>query len=192
MRFCLVVLLVLSGQFASSQQQTEEHQFPTTDQIQLLLTQSERAFDVYEQTLKQESQMGDDWKQAVANDQKVLVNARDLLARLQQSPQGFNTPAGFLLVGGLQDASRNMAVCMGQAGMQSGATLATGNTSQGQRYLRVAQACLDASTLLYTVSETSVNMYSQFLLAEDGMTKKAMAGLEKCANILKKNQGQRQ
>jgi hypothetical protein len=90
MRFCLVLLLLLSTEFATSQDQPEEHPFPTKDQIQLLLTQSERAFDVYEQTLKQEAQMGGDWDKAVVNDQKVLANARDLIARLKTSPDGFN------------------------------------------------------------------------------------------------------
>jgi len=97
MRFCLVMLLLLSTEFANSQQQKEEHTFPTKDQIQLVLTQSERAFDVYEQTVKQEAQMGGDWEKAVANDRVVLANARDLIERLKKSPDGFNGPAGFLL-----------------------------------------------------------------------------------------------
>jgi len=44
--------------------------------------------------------------------------------------------------------------------------------------------------LLYTVSETAFNMYSEFLLAHDEMTKHAMSSLEKCANALKKSQKQ--
>jgi len=192
MRSCLVMMLLLSTEFASSQQQKEEHPFPTKYQIQLLLTQSERAFAVYEQTLKEEAQMGDDWKKALVNDQVVLDNARDLLARLKASPDGFNTPAGFLLVGGLQDASRNMSVCMGQAGMSSAtAAMVEGNVSEGQRFLHLVQSCMDASTLLYTVSETAFNMYSEFLIAQDEMNKEAMANLEKCVGILKKNQQQK-
>ena len=190
MRFCLVMLLLLSTEFARSQEEKEEHPFPTKDQIQLLLTQSERAFEVYDQTLKQEAEMGDDWKKALVNDKAVLANARDLLARLKTSPDGFNTPAGFLLVGGLDDASRNMSVCMGQAGMQSATSAMTGNVSDGQRFLHLTQSCLDASTLLYTVSETAFNMFSEYLLAEDGMTKKSMSGLAQCVDILKKRQKQ--
>lgn len=192
MRSCLVLLLLLSTEFASSQQKKEEeHPFPTKYRIQLLLTQSERAFDVYEQTMKQEAQVGDDWKQAVAKDEEVLTNARDLLARLKTSPDGFNTPVGFLLVGGLQDASRNMSVCMGQAGMLSAAAEIAGNAAEGQRYLRLVQACLDASTLLYTVSETAFDMYSEYLLAEDQMSKKAMSTLDQCVAVLKKNPEQK-
>jgi len=192
MRLYLVLLLLLSTEFANSQQQKEEeHPFPSKDQIELLLTQSERAFDVYDQTLKQEAQMGADWKQAVAKDEEVLTRARDLLARLKTSPDGFNTPAGFLLVGGLDDASRNMSVCMGQAGMLSATTMIEGNVSQGQRYLHLTQSCLDASTLLYTVSETAFNMFSEYLLSEDQMTKKAMSSLQQCVGILKNSHPQK-
>jgi hypothetical protein len=58
MRFCLVLLLLLSTEFASPQDKKEEHTFPTKDQIELLLTQSERAFDAYEQTVAQEAAAG--------------------------------------------------------------------------------------------------------------------------------------
>jgi hypothetical protein len=189
MRFCFVMVL-LSTQFASPQQK-EEHTFPTKDQIQLLLTQSERAFDVYEQTLKLETDAGGDLAKAVTADREVLTGARDILAGLKKSPDGFNGPGGFLLVGGLDDASRNMSVCMGQAGMQSSAEAMSGNVAEGQRHLRLVQACMDASTLLYTVSETAYNMYTEYLFAEHEMMNKAMAGLQECASVLKKNQPQK-
>jgi hypothetical protein len=186
----LVVMLLLCTGVANPQQQKEERTFPTKDQIQLLLTQSERAFDTYEQVMKQETQAGGNIAKAVPKDREVLTAARDLLARLKKSPDGFNGPAGFLLVGNLDDGTRNTSVCMGQAGMESGSQAVAGDLSEGQRYLRLAQACLDASMLLYTVSETAFNMYSEFLLAQDEMTKRAMSGLEKCVNVLKKNQKQ--
>ena len=189
MRFCLVMLLLLSSENASPQQK-EERTFPTKDRIQLLLTQSVRAFEVYDQSLKQEAEMGGTWEKAVANDRVVLVNARDLIERLNKSPDGFNGPAGFLLVGGLEDASRNMALCMGQAGMQSGGLAMLKDFAGGQKYLLLSQACMNASTLLYTVSESAFNMYGEFLLAEDGMTKKAMSSLEECTDILKRKQPQ--
>jgi hypothetical protein len=190
MRFCLVMLLLLSTEFASPQEQKDEHAFPTKDHIELLLTQLERAFEVYDQSLKQEAEMGGTWEKAVANDRVVLVNARDLIERLNKSPDGFNGPAGFLLVGDLEDASRNMALCMGQAGMQSGGLAMLKDFAGGQKYLLLSQACMNASTLLYTVSESAFNMYGEFLLAEDGMTKKAMSSLEECTDILKRNQPQ--
>lgn len=65
-----------------------------------------------------------------------------------------------------------------------------GNTSENQRYLHLVQACLDASMLLYTVSETAFKMYSEFLLAQDAMRKRAMSTLEGCVNLLKEKKKQ--
>lgn len=183
----LGMMLLLSTAVANAQQEKEEeHSFPTEDRIQLLLTQSERAFGTYEQVIEQEIQAGGDIAKAAPKDREVLTAAHDLLSRLKKSPDGFNGPAGFLLVGDLDDASRNMSVCMGQAGMQSGFQGMAGNVSEGQRYLHLVQAFMDASVLLYTVSETAFNMYAEFLLAQDQMTKRATSGFEQCVNVLKK------
>jgi hypothetical protein len=177
---------------ATPQQQKDERTYPSKDQIQLLLTQSERAFDIYEQGIEQETQAGGKIAQAVPKDREVLTAARDLLARLKKSPDGFNGPAGFLLVGNLDDASRNMSLCMGTAGLESGFQVLGGNVSEGQRNLHLAQTCMDASTLLFTVSETAFNMYSDFLLAHDEMIKRTMSDLVKCVSVLKENQKQKQ
>jgi hypothetical protein len=65
-----------------------------------------------------------------------------------------------------------------------------GNISEGHSYLHLTQACLDASVLPYTVSETAFNMYSEFLLAQDEMTRRSISELEQCVSGLKKNQKQ--
>jgi hypothetical protein len=124
----------------------------------------------------------------VPKDEEVLKSVRDLITRLKKSPDGFNGPAGFLLVGDLDDGSRNMAVCMGQAAMQSSAQAQVGNLSEATRYLHTGLACADSSVLLYTVSETAFNLYSDFLLAQDQMTKRAMSQLERCVDFLKKDE----
>ena len=192
MRFCLVMMLLLATKFARPQEAKEEHTFPTKDQIQLVLTQSERAFGVYEQTVQQESDAGGELAKAAATDVEVLTGGREILAGLKKSPEGFNGPGGFLLVGELDDASRNMSVCMGQAGLLASSEAMSGNVSEGQRHMRLVQACLDASTLLYTVSETAYSMYTEYLFAEHEMMNKAMEGLQECADVLKKNRPQKQ
>jgi hypothetical protein len=192
MRFCLVLMLLLSTKLASSQQKKEEHTPPTKDQIDLLLTQSERAFDVYEQTLTQEAAAGGDLGKSALKDKELLVNARELLGRLKKSPDLFNSPGGFLLVGDLDDASRNMSLCMGQAGLASGTEAAAGNYHEGEQYLHLLKDCMDASTLLYTVSETAFNMYAQYLFDEREMMDKAVSALQECTNVLKNNQHQKQ
>jgi hypothetical protein len=182
---CIVAALLLGVAVANAQEK-QEHTFPTDDKIQLLLTQSERAFDAYAQAVEEEAEVAGDIAQAVSNDQKLLEQAHELLARLKKVPDGFNGPAGFLLVGDLDDASRNMAVCMGQAGMQAGLKGMTGKLSEGQQYLHLAQTCRDASMLIYTISESAFNMYSESLLAEAALRKDAMSNLEQCADALRK------
>jgi hypothetical protein len=191
MRFCLVMLLLLSTEFASTQDKKEEHTFPTKDQIELLLTQSERAFDTYEETVAQEAAAGGNLGTSALKDKELLVSSRELLGRLKKSPELFNSPGGFILVGDLDDASRNMSVCMGQAGMESGTEATAGNYHGSEQYLRLLKDCLDASTLLYTVSETAFNMYAEYLFAEHDMMNKATEGLQECADILKKNPPQK-
>lgn len=190
MRSCLMMLLLLSTEFASPQEQKDEHAFPTKDHIELLLTQSERAFDAYEQTVEQEAAAGGNLATSALKDKELLVSSREILGRLKKSSELFNSPGGFILVGDLDDASRNMSLCMGQAGMQSGTHAMSGDFTEGQRYLRLSQACMDTSTLLYTVSETAFNMYVEYLFAEHDMMNKATEGLQQCADILKKNQPQ--
>jgi len=192
MRFCLVLLLLLSTEFASPQDKKEEHTFPTKDQIELLLTQSERAFDTYEETVAQEAAAGGNLATSALKDTELLVSSRELLGRLKKSPELFNSPGGFILVGNLDDASRNMSVCMGQAGLASGTEATAGNYRGSEQYLRLLKDCLDASTLLYTVSETAFNMYAEYLFAEHDMMNKATEGLQECADILKKNPPQKQ
>jgi hypothetical protein len=186
----LVVMSVLCTGVADAQQEKGEYQFPPQDRIQLLLTQSERAFDTYEQVMEQEKQAGGNLAKPLPRDREVLTRARDLIASLKKSPDGFNGPPGFLLVGDLADGSRNTSLCMGQAAMQSGVEALAGSVPGGKQYQHLAQACLDASALLSTVSETAFNMYGEYLLAEDGMTKRAMASLEQCVDVLKKNRKQ--
>ena len=189
MRFCLVLLpLLLFSKFASPQDKKEEHTFPIKDQIELLLTQSERAFDAYEQTVAQEAAAGGDLGTSALKDKELLVSSRELLGRLKKSPELFNSPGGFILVGDLADASRNMSVCMGQAGLLASSEA----ISEGQRHMRLVQACLDASMLLYTVSETAYSMYTDYLFAEHEMMNKAMEGLQGCTDVLKKNRPQKQ
>lgn len=72
---CLVAMLLLCTGVANAQQLKEERSFPTKDQIQLLLTQCERAFDIYEQVLEQEAQAGGNIAKAVPKDREVLTGA---------------------------------------------------------------------------------------------------------------------
>lgn len=84
----------------------------------------------------------------------------------------------------LDDASRNMAVCMGQAGIDAGFLAAAGNTSAGKSKLMFAQSCQGASQLFYTVSETAVSLYENYLFADLELQQEAEDTLGKCKDIL--------
>jgi hypothetical protein len=181
----LVVTLFLLSHLSHAQSQADELEFPNHDEIQLLLKQADRAFTQYEQAINQEAQAGSDEAEAVKKDRQVLDRARETIKKLQQYPDAFNTPAGYLLVGDLDDADRNMALCMGQIGMKSTLRATAGDVAEGHRFLRISQSCLDTSTLLFTVSETAFDMYGRYLLAEDALTKRATATLQRCIEIAK-------
>ncbi len=86
----------------------------------------------------------------------------------------------------LDDASRNMAICMGQAAMAASLLATGGNVSGGQGKLLLAQTCMGASQLLYTVSETAGSMYEQYLVASSSLQQREEEGIGKCMGILQK------
>lgn len=169
-----------------SRAQQEKNVFPAEQQISLLLTQAERAFDSYESALQLEGQLVGG-PESVAKDKETLNMARRILATLRANPvNGFNSPMGFLLVTNLDDASRNMALCMGQGGMQAAGEMQEGRVSSALK-LHIAQTCLDTSVLLFTVSESALDLYAQYLSTEYKVTQQAAEELQKCAGLLKKS-----
>jgi len=69
---------------------------------------------------------------SVTKDREVLTNAREVVKTLQANSDAFNGPMGFLLIGALDDASRNAAVCGGQAGIQAALDMQVGQQSAAQ------------------------------------------------------------
>jgi hypothetical protein len=136
------------------QQEIDLDTLPTEDWINLLVTQAERAFDLYESTLKLmgDTHMGTSATRAtVSRAREVLTDAREVISYIKQDPQDFNSPQGFLLFADLQNASRGMAACAAQAGLES--------------KLDLAQACTDRAILLSKVGDTAFNMYVQYLVS---------------------------
>jgi hypothetical protein len=84
----LVAMLLLCTGVASTTAEGGTR-VPPKNQIQLLLTQSERAFDTYEHVLEQETQAGSDIAKTVPKDREVLKAAHDLIARLKKVSRRF-------------------------------------------------------------------------------------------------------
>jgi len=96
-RIGIVVSALLTLLTALHGQQSDD-KFPSEQQINLLITQPERAFDSYENTLQLESQIVGG-PESAAKDREVLTAARRVLATLKANPsKAFNSPMGFLLV----------------------------------------------------------------------------------------------
>jgi len=175
----LLCSLTLSAQVSG-----EKYDFPTDDDINLLLVQTDRAFTNYELAVNLElTTLGKN--SGAEKDSEVLIAVRDLIPRLQKNPQGFNGPAGFLLITSLDDASRNMAVCMSQGMTQVGTGLTIGmKPSDLEKPMSLAQNCIGVATLLYTISENAVNLYQKYLLANYDLQQRQQDTIGKCLKIL--------
>lgn len=179
-------MIALMSIAAVAQQPPPIPTYPTDSQIQLLITQAERAFANYDSAVQLEAaEFGA--AAGAALDHQVTESATDLLAKLKKEPQSFNSPFGFLLVVNLDDASRNMAVCMSQ-GATSAMGLALDNRATDARQkMAASRTCLDSSQLLYTVSESATRLYEDYLLADARMQKQAFEALQKCSNAMKQH-----
>lgn len=165
---------------------------PTEDEINSVVTQAERAFLIYENTLG-----GSD--ASTPNDQKLITDAKEVIKHIKKNPQYFNAPMGFLLVTDLDDASRDLALCAFQEGVTAniGVTLGRADDAALQAAtskIHAAQSFMDASALLQTVGETAFNLYMRYLAANFQAQQEQAQGLQecldtlqKCANVLKKH-----
>lgn len=188
----IIIFVVFCASAACAQTQPKDQSaktgFPTRDQINLVVSQAERAFDSYSNAVQLESQLSGDTQQIqqmVSRDTGVLDNARKVIRSMKANPESFNSPLGFLLVGNLDDASCNMALCQGQAGLQATTALQNGDAGTAGLRIHLAQTCLDSSTLLYTVGETAFSMYADYLTAYAELAGSASEALTKCSEILK-------
>jgi len=184
MKPLLALCVLLVPPLSPGQTKEQHYEFPPMDQLQLLLTQSDRAVTQYEQAINLEARGGPQLEQSAKTDLESLRKIREILDPLKNSPAAFNGPAGFLIITGLDDASRNMALCMGTAGIESSTLAQTGQFSEAHRILQIGQSCLDTSTLLYTVSESAVDVYGRFLLAQNDMNQQAVDALTQCKQII--------
>jgi hypothetical protein len=129
----------------------EKTTFPTDDEIQLLLTQADRAMQQYKPLIdEEERQLGKKGADAVAKDREVVKNLELALKAFKKQPQGFNSPLGFAFFEWLDDASRNALLCSQTAMYQATTLMMDGKLGEAPQYMHLSQACMDASTLIYT------------------------------------------
>ena len=183
LQFCVLVLLT-AGFITVAQAQTEKP-FPTDDEINLLLTQTERAIQEYKPLIDQEeSQMGKSYAEAVAKDRQVVNALETAVKAFKSKPQAFNGPLGFIFFGWLDDADRNALLCASGASLQASQA---DTVDRASTLLHLAQNCQASSTLIYTVSENANSLYGKYVEAEAQLAEQAAEAVQKCTDILKRN-----
>jgi hypothetical protein len=185
MRLFLVLLAI---NFTVPANAEADKTFPTDDEINLMLTQTERAVQQYKPLIEQqEIRMGKSATDAVAKDRQ-LVEALELAVKTFKSqPQGFNGPLGFALFQWLDDASRNALLCGSSASLQATVQLIDGNREKAGSLIHLAQSCSDVSTLIYTVSENAGALYTRYAGGMAQLAGQATEAAQKCMEVLKKN-----
>lgn len=180
----LFTIAVSFGPVIRAQKQTT---FPTNDEIQLLLTQADRAIQQYKPLLdEEERQLGTKGADAVAKDREVIGNMELALKTFKKQPQGFNSPLGFAFFEWLDDASRNALLCSQTAMYQATTSMMDGKLHDAPQFIHLSQACLDASTLIYTVSENAGALYERYATAEEELANEGADVAQKCTDALKK------
>lgn len=102
------VLSVLLAAFVPATSAQDNATFPNDDEIQLLLTQTDRAMQQYKPLIdEEERQLGKAGTNSVAKDRQVVKAVEAAVQLLTKQPQGFNGPVGFSLFEWLDDATRN-------------------------------------------------------------------------------------
>jgi len=185
---CASTVLVLSVGFGVVAKAQTEKTFPTDTEINLVLTQTERAIQQYKPLIDQEeAQMGKSAADAVANDRQVVNALETAVKAFKGKPQGFNGLLGFAFFEWLDDADRNAMLCGSGAATQAAVQMMDGNVEKAASLLQLARSCSDASTLISTVSENAGSLYQKYVEAEQQLAVHATEVAEKCTDILKKN-----
>jgi len=185
---CASTLVVLAVGFAVVANAQAEKTFPTDAEINLVLTQTERAIQQYKPLIDIEAaHLGKDDADTIAHDRQVVSGLEMAIKAFKGKPQGFNGPLGFAFFEWLDDASRNAALCAGGSSNQAMSQMMAANKDGAESLLHLAQSCADVSTLIYTVSENAGSLYQRYVAAEQELAEQATEVAQKCTDILKKN-----
>jgi hypothetical protein len=184
---CASAFVLLIASFAAAVNAQTEMNFPTDNEINLVLTQTDRAVQQYKPLIDQEAQLGKGGADASAKDREVLFSLEMAVSAFRRKPSAFNGPLGFAFFEWLDDASRNALLCANFASTQVAVQVIDGNSQNATSMLRLAQSCTDASTLLYTVSENAGSLYERYSKAEEQLAVKGVEAAERCTDALKKH-----
>jgi hypothetical protein len=184
----LIVLLLSSVTAFAQQQKRAQVEFPTAEEINLVVTQAERAFEQYKTSVAMEANLESAKQEpsALQKDQEVVEMSHKLIETLKANPDRFHGLGGLLLLSTLDDASRNAALC---------STTGTGEIAKGlidhfdakeaYRIMTITKTCADVSLHLYTVSESVHALMVRELKAQQDLNEQAIQMANECNAVIK-------
>jgi hypothetical protein len=192
-RCCSILICLFGFCCAVSSAQDREPNFPTDDEVTLLLTQADRAIQQYKPLLDTEEKMlGAKGQEAVAKDHQVVDAIETAIKAFRKNPQGFNGPLGFIFFEWLDDADRNALLCASNSAVEAILSLAAGDKDRANTLTHLSNSCLGASSLMYTVSENAGALYTRYAEGEEKLAKESAGIAQKCAEILKQKAAPKQ
>jgi len=185
---CSIFLLVLGFCCARSQAQDRDVNFPTDEEIKLVLTQADRAIQQYKPLLDMEARMyGKKGEAAVAKDREVVSGIEMAIKAFGKNPQAFNGPLGFSFFEWLDDADRNALLCASGAATEATVNILAGDKGKAETEISVSQSCNAVATLFYTVSENTGALYTRYVQAEEKVAEQGAEVAQKCMEVLKQS-----
>jgi hypothetical protein len=161
---------------------------PTTEEITLVLTQAERAFEQYKNSVVMEQSLESSKRdpESLKKDQEVVEMSHKLIVALKEHTDKFHGLGGMLLLSTLDDASRNAALCSSSGSAEIAKGLIDHfDLKDAYRIMTVMQNCSDVSQHLYTVSESVHALMVRELEAQEDLNNKAMEMVTKCTELMK-------
>jgi hypothetical protein len=160
--------------------------FPTEEEIKLLVTQADRAIQQYKPVLDMEEKMyGKKGEDAAAKDREVVRGIETAIKAFGKNPQAFNGPLGSSFFEWLDDADRNALPCAGSALNEASVNMLAGDQVNAAMEISHSQSCMAVSTLFYTVSEIAGALYARYVEGEEKLAEYGVQVAQRCAEALK-------
>jgi hypothetical protein len=183
----VLVCFALLTSFCNAQRQSDQPFFPTKQEIRLVVTQAERAFEQYKASVTTEADLPTlkTDKSGLENDEEVVRLSAKLLDTLKKKPEAFNGLGGLLLLTTLEGASRNAALCANTGMLDMAKNLLDkSDVNAANRMLTIAGKCTDVSSHLYTVSESVNALLVRNMDAQESLNAQVMRTIDECRATL--------
>jgi hypothetical protein len=186
-RLVCITLFFLCAASSTTHAQKREPNFPTDDEIRLVLTQAERAVAEYKPLLdREEKVIGEAGAEALAKDRELVRAIDSAIAVFGKNPQEFNGPLGFAFYEWLDDTTRNALLTAVHASNAATVGLFDGDNHKAESNIELAKDLSNVSTVFYTVSENAGALYSRYVEGEEELAKVGLQVATDCTDFLKK------